>query len=460
MAQRGPAERRRAVVSGTLGSSVEWYDFYLYGVAAAVIFNKQFFPSGTSPYVATLLAFSTYAVGFVARPLGGIIFGHFGDRLGRKRALIVSLLMMGTATFLVGCMPTYATIGAAAPVILTVLRFIQGIGVGGEWAGATLMVTEQVPPERRGFVGGLPQVGVAFGALSSNGLYSIVSTVMGHDAFNSWGWRLPFLFSAVLVATGLYVRLSLMESPVFLEMRGQGKIERLPVLTAVREHPLTILRVAGIRIADIGNYYVWTSFMLSYAVSIGLSQNHILVPTLVVSGLSLLTIPLWGYVSDRIGRRGTIWLGALAMAVIAFPFLWAVQHGNLAVILVTLMVGVNIGRDACYGPQAAYFTELFPAHIRYSGASLGPQLASIFGGCAPLIATALAGPDNTRVGLVAGLVVVMSVVTAVSSAVSRETAIAKTGFDSTLSPVPATAGAPSAASAPPGPHSLRKGDPR
>jgi MFS family permease len=390
--------------------------------------------------VATLLAFSTYAIGFVARPVGAMIFGHFGDRLGRKRALIVSLLMMGGATFLVGVMPTYSAIGFAAPVILTLLRLIQGIGVGGEWAGATLMVTEQTAPERRGFIGGLPQVGVAFGALSSNGLFSIVSALAGHSALESWGWRLPFLFSAVLVVTGLYVRLSLMESPVFMQLRDQGKVERLPLLTALRTQPGTILRVAGIRVADIGNYYVWTSFMLSYAVSIGFTQNVILIPTLVVSGISLLTLPLWGYVSDRIGRRATIWVGAIAMAIISFPFLWAVQHGSIPVVIVLLVVGVNIGRDACYGPQAAYFTELFPAQVRYSGASLGPQLASVFGGCAPLIATALAGPGNTRVGLVAGLVIIMSVVTVIASAATRETAIAKTGFDATV-PRPASADA-------------------
>jgi MFS family permease len=302
------------------------------------------------------------------------------------------------------------------------------------------MVTEQTAPERRGFIGGLPQVGVAFGALSSNGLFSIVSALAGHSALESWGWRLPFLFSAVLVVTGLYVRLSLMESPVFMQLRDQGKVERLPLLTALRTQPGTILRVAGIRVADIGNYYVWTSFMLSYAVSIGFTQNVILIPTLVVSGISLLTLPLWGYVSDRIGRRATIWVGAIAMAIISFPFLWAVQHGSIPVVIVLLVVGVNIGRDACYGPQAAYFTELFPAQVRYSGASLGPQLASVFGGCAPLIATALAGPGNTRVGLVAGLVIIMSVVTVIASAATRETAIAKTGFDATV-PRPASADA-------------------
>lgn len=427
-----PTERRRAVVSGTLGSSIEWYDFYLYGVAAATIFNHQFFPAGTSPYVATLLAFSTYAVGFVARPLGGVVFGHFGDRVGRKKALVVSLLMMGSATCLVGLLPTYASIGILAPLLLTVLRFVQGIGVGGEWAGATLMVTEQAPPRRRGFLGSLPQLGVAFGALSSNGIFSLVAATMSTDQFNAWGWRLPFLFSAVLVMIGLYIRLNMAESPAFKKIAEEGRIEKLPVLTVIRNQPLTILRVAGIRVADIGNYYVWTSFVLAYGVTVGLTNNDILIPTMIASAVSLLTIPMWGAISDRIGRRGSIVIGAIVMALLAYPFFWAVDSHDWMMILLVLVIGINVGRDACYAPQAAYFTEMFPPQVRYSGASVGPQLAAVFGGCAPVIATALAGPDFARTSLVAGLVVVMSLVTLGAAVASRETAAALTGQDTAV----------------------------
>jgi MFS transporter, MHS family, shikimate and dehydroshikimate transport protein len=425
--QRGSAERRRAVISGTLGSSIEWYDFYLYGVAAATIFNHQYFPEGTSAYVGTLLAFSTYAVGFVARPLGGIVFGHFGDRVGRKKALVVSLVMMGAATFLVGLLPTYSTWGVWAPLLLTALRFVQGIGVGGEWAGATLMVTEQAPPRRRGLLGSLPQLGVAFGALTSNGIFGLVGAVMPPEQFDVWGWRLPFLFSAVLVGIGLYIRLNLSESPAFKKVQLEGRIEKLPVLTVLRSQPWTILRVAGIRVADIGNYYVWTSFVLAYAITTGLTKNDILLPTMVVSAISLLTIPMWGAISDRIGRRGTILIGALVMAILAYPFFWAVDSGDWLMVLLVLAIGINIGRDACYAPQAAYFTELFPPQVRYSGASVGPQLAAIFGGCAPLIATALAGADFARISLVALFVVVMSLVTAGAAVAGKETAFADGG---------------------------------
>ncbi|GAA5022662.1 MFS transporter [Actinopolymorpha pittospori] len=432
------AQRRRAVVSSTLGSSIEWYDFYLYGVAAATIFNHQFFPAGTSPYVGTLLAFSTYAVGFLARPLGGLVFGHFGDRVGRKKALVVTILMMGGATFLCGLLPTYAAIGIWAPLALTALRFLQGIGVGGEWGGATLMVTEQSPARRRGLFGALPQLGVAFGALTSNGLFSLISATMDERSFQAWGWRLPFLFSAVLVAIGLYIRLSLAESPAFQQLREEGKIEKKPIVTVLRQQPLTILRVAGIRVADIGNYYVWTSFVLAYAVTIGLSSNDILVPTLIVSAVSLLTIPMWGAISDRLGRRRTIMVGGVVMAALSYPFFWAVDTRNWSLILLVLLIGINLGRDACYAPQAAYFTEMFPAQVRYSGASIGPQLAAVFGGCAPLIATALAGPDFGGIAQVVGLVVVMSLVTFVAALASKETAFALTGRDAAA--VPAAGG--------------------
>jgi MFS transporter, MHS family, shikimate and dehydroshikimate transport protein len=429
-------QRRRAIVSGTLGSSIEWYDFYLYGVAAATIFNRQFFPAGTSVYVGTLLAFSTYAVGFLARPLGAVIFGHFGDRIGRKKALVFSLLLMGTATVVVGLLPTYGSIGIAAPLILTVMRFLQGIGVGGEWAGATLMVTEQTPPERRGFWGSLPQLGVAFGALTANGAFVLASALIPDDQFSSWGWRIPFLISAVLVAVGLYIRLNMAESPAFTAVKESGKIERLPVWQVVRQYPTTILKAGGIRVADVGIYYVWTSFFLAYAVGLGFNKSTVLTPTLVASAIAIATIPMWGFVSDKIGRRPTIMFGAVSMAVLAFPLLWAVNAGVTWLIALLLVLGINIGRDACYAPQAAYFTEMFPPHLRYSGASLGPQLAAIFGGCAPLIATAIAGPDYAGIALVAGLVIVMAVVTFTSALVSKETAYAKVGRDVTLDYLP------------------------
>ncbi|MGV9796955.1 MFS transporter [Mycobacterium sp. NPDC003449] len=430
------AQRRRAIVSGTLGSSIEWYDFYLYGVAAATIFNRQFFPAGTSVYVGTLLAFSTYAVGFVARPLGAIIFGHFGDRIGRKKALVFSLLMMGLATVVVGLLPTYGSIGIAAPLILTLMRFLQGIGVGGEWAGATLMVTEQTPPQRRGFWGSLPQLGVAFGALTANGAFMLTSTLVPDGQFDSWGWRIPFLASAVLIAVGLYIRLNMAESPAFTAVKNSGNIQRRPVLEVVRRYPMTILRAAGIRVADVGIYYVWTSFFLAYAVGLGFDKSTLLTPTLLASAIAIATIPMWGAVSDKIGRRPTIMFGAVVMAILAFPFLWAVDAGAMWLVALLLVLGINIGRDACYAPQAAYFTELFPPHLRYSGASLGPQLAAIFGGCAPLISTALAGPEYAGIALVCGLVIVMAGFTFLSAFVSQETAYAKVGRDVTLDHLP------------------------
>lgn len=422
-------ERKRAITSSVLGSSIEWYDFYLYGVAATLIFNTHFFPEGTSPYVGTLLAFSVYAVGFAARPLGAIIFGHFGDRVGRKNALVVSLVLMGLSTFAVGLLPTYASWGIWASVALTLLRFAQGIGVGGEWAGAVLIVTEQSPAARRGFLGSLPQLGVAFGALAANGAFAFVSAIMPDAAFTVWGWRIPFLVSVVLVAVGTRIRFKLAESPEFMKLRAAGEIQRLPVATAIRTQPWTILKAAGIRIADVGNYYVWTTFALAYGLSLGLHQDEVLVPTLIASAISVLTLPLWGAISDKIGRRASVCIGAAAMAGLAFPFFWAVESGNWVLILLVLVIGINIGRDACAAPLPAYLTELFPRQVRYSGASLGSQLAAVFGGCAPLIATGLAGPGYDRIELVALFAVAMAALTLLAAVTTPETAVSRTGTD-------------------------------
>ena len=417
-----PKMRRRALVSSTLGTCIEWYDFYVYGVAAAIILNVQFFPNA-SPFVGILLSFSTYAIGFAARPIGGIIFAHFGDRLGRKKMLMITLGLMGIGTFLIGVLPTYNTIGIAAPILLVLLRIVQGIGVGGEWGGAALMATEFAPAKRRGFFGSWPQIGVPVGTLLANGAFFIMGGLITPEAFIAWGWRIPFLISIVLVAISFYIRSKVAESPVFEEIKRKGEIEKLPVVKVIKTRPLIILKVVMMRFAENANYYIYTTFLLAYGPAILLEKNSILLATMIMAGLGVFSIPFWGWVSDRWGRRSTVMAGAVTMLVMAFPFFWAVQTGDFFMVLLVLILTCNIGRDLCYSVEPAYFTELFEPKLRYSGASVGPQVAAVFaGGFAPLIATLLIGPEFDRYWLVAVYMVLTSLITLAGAFWSPETA--------------------------------------
>ena len=417
-----PKMRRRALVSSTLGTCIEWYDFYVYGVAAAIILNVQFFPNA-SPFVGILLSFSTYAIGFAARPIGGIIFAHYGDRLGRKKMLMITLGLMGIGTFLIGVLPTYNTIGIAAPILLVLLRIVQGIGVGGEWGGAALMATEFAPAKRRGFFGSWPQIGVPVGTLLANGAFFIMGGLLTPEAFIAWGWRIPFLISIVLVAISFYIRSKVAESPVFEEIKRKGEIEKLPVVKVIKTRPLIILKVVMMRFAENANYYIYTTFLLAYGPAILLEKNSILLATMIMAGLGVFSIPFWGWVSDRWGRRYTVMAGAVTMLVMAFPFFWAVQTGDFFMVLLVLILTCNIGRDLCYSVEPAYFTELFEPKLRYSGASVGPQVAAVFaGGFAPLIATLLIGPEFDRYWLVAVYMVLTSLITLAGAFWSPETA--------------------------------------
>lgn len=414
--------RRRALVSSVLGSCIEWYDFYVCGVAAAIVLNSQFFPQA-SPFVGILLSFSTYAIGFAARPPGGFIFAHYGDRLGRKKMLMVTLALIGSGTFLIGCLPNFAAIGIAAPILLVVLRIIQGIGVGGEWGGAALMATEYAPAARRGFFGSWPQIGVPAGTLLSNGAFFIMGGLLSPEAFMAWGWRIPFLVSILLVVLSFYIRMKVDESPAFEEIKKKGDIEKLPVVTVIRTKPLTTLKVIMMRFAENANYYIYTTFLLAYGPAILLEKNSILLATMIMAGLGIFSIPFWGWVSDRWGRRYTVAAGALTMLLMAFPFFWGVQTGNFLMVLLVLILTCNVGRDLCYSVEPAYFTELFEPKLRYAGASVGPQVAAVFaGGFAPLIATALIGSAFDLYWLVAIYMVATSLITLVGAFWSPETA--------------------------------------
>jgi metabolite-proton symporter len=380
--------RRRAVFASTIGTSIEWYDFFLYGTAAALIFPKLFFP-GSSPFAGVLASFTTQFVGFAARPIGAAIFGHFGDRIGRKATLVSTLLLMGVATILIGCLPGYASIGVFAPILLVVLRILQGIGVGGEWGGSVLLAMEWGDRSRRGLMASMPQLGVPIGLLLSTGVFKLMSAISG-AGLESWGWRVPFLLSVVLVGVGLYVRLRVLESPEFTELRQAKAVVRLPVWEAVRRYPREILCAAFVRMSEQAPFYLFITFVLTYGTKkLGLSQNSLLTYTMVAAGIGLISVPLFGWLSDRIGRRRMYGIGVAATALYAFPYFGLLDTKMSGLVLLGIVVSLVV-HDMQYGPQAALIAESFDSDVRYSAAGIGYHLASVIaGGPAPLIATAI-----------------------------------------------------------------------
>jgi metabolite-proton symporter len=408
------------VVSASLvGTTIEWYDFFLYNSAAALVFNKVFFPTA-DPLTGTLLAFLTYAIGFGARPIGGIVFGHFGDRLGRKRLLVLSLLMMGAATFAIGLLPTYSAIGVAAPLLLTFLRLVQGFALGGEWGGAVLLVSEHGGARRRGFWASWPQCGAPGGSLLSTAVLAILAAAQSDATFLAWGWRIPFLISSVLVVIGLWIRLSVSETPVFLASQREKPV-RAPVLAVLRYNWREVLIAMGARMAENMSYYVITAFILTYiTTALHLSRSTGLNAVLIGSAIHFVTIPLWGALSDRVGRRRVYLLGAIGMGFWAFAFFALLDTKSFWVMTFAVTVGLVL-HGAMYGPQAAFFSELFDTRVRYSGASIGAQFASIAAGAlAPIIAVALLGGLHSTVPI-SLYMVAMCVITVVAVFFARET---------------------------------------
>jgi metabolite-proton symporter len=392
-------QRRRAVLASTVGTTIEWYDFFLYGTAAALIFPKLFFP-GSSPFAGILLAFSTQFVGFAARPIGAAIFGHYGDRVGRKATLVITLMLMGIATFLIGLLPGYDTLGVLAPVLLTLLRIAQGIGVGGEWGGSVLMSMEWGENHKRGLMASWPQLGVPMGLLLSTGMVRIMSGVTSPEAFETWGWRVPFLLSIVLVGIGLYVRLRVMESPQFAEVKKAETVHKQPFIEVLKEHPMEILTSAFVRMAEQAPFYIFITFVLTYGTTIlKMDRNELLNYTLVAAAVGLISVPFFGFLSDKIGRRLMYGIGIVCMALFAFPYFGLLNTKVAALALVAIVVSLIV-HDMMYGPQAALIAESFGTNLRYSGAGLGYQLASVIaGGPAPLIAAAILNATNSSTGI-------------------------------------------------------------
>src|SRR5918912_1409036 len=411
---------RRAVIASTIGTTIEWYDFFLYSTASGLVFARLFFPEN-DPLTGTLNAFGIYFVGFLARPVGAAIFGHYGDRVGRKATLIATLRLLGIATFLVALVPTYETIGIWGAVLLSVLRFVQGVGVGGEWGGSVLMAMEWSKHGRRGFAASWPQFGVPAGLLLANLAVLLFSLISG-PAFLVWGWRIPFLLSLLLVFVGLWIRLGIIETPTFRRLVAEEKVEKQPVLEVLKRHPKEIILSALVRLSEQAPFYIFTSFVFVYGTTaLGFDRNFILLPVLVASALGFIMIPLFGNLSDVFGRKPVYMLGAALTGLYGFVY-FGMLDSRLAVLVFVAIALSLVPHDMQYGPQAAMIAESFPGRVRYSGASIGYQLASVFaGGPAPLIATALYSEYKTGFAI-AGYIAACAIITLIAAALMRERA--------------------------------------
>jgi len=410
---------RRAVLASTVGTAIEWYDFFLYSIVTGLVFASLFFPHA-DPLTGTLEAFAIYAVGFVARPIGAAIFGHYGDRLGRKAALIATLLLMGVATFLVAFVPTYARIGIWGAVILTVLRFVQGIGVGGEWGGSVLLAMEWARTNRhRGFIASWPQFGVPAGLFLSNLVVLALSAISGPQ-FHEWGWRVPFLLSAVLIGVGLYIRLGILETPVFTKLVAERRVERAPVLEAIRRQPREIVLTALCRMGEQAPFYISSAFVFAYGTgTLHMPRNFLLSALLTATVISFFMTPFAGHLSDRFGRKRIYMLGAVLTGIYGFVYFGLLDTRTPTLVFLAIALSL-VPHDLMYGPQAALIAESFSARVRYSGASLGYQLSSVIaGGPAPLIATWLLARYQSGTAI-AVFILFCAIVSLVSTSMLRD----------------------------------------
>jgi MHS family shikimate/dehydroshikimate transporter-like MFS transporter len=417
------ADIRKIAMASAIGCTIEWYDFFLYNTFAALVFNKLFFPS-FDPLVGTMLAFATALVGFIARPIAGVVFGHFGDRVGRKKMLILTLLIMGIGTFLIGLLPTYETIGIWAAALLLVLRIAQGLGVGGEWGGAVLMAVEHAPANRRGFYGSWPQLGVPAGLALATGMVAIFSSLPG-DMFLQWAWRIPFLLSILLVAVGIYIRLKLMETPAFTRVLETRAVSRVPLLDLLRNYRKQILLGMGCRYIEGVAFNIYGVFVITYlATALKVPRTTALLSVTIASVLMLFFIPFFGRLSDTVGRRKVFGTAALLTGLLAFPAFWLMSTAGGSGLLITIAIVIpfSIVYGAVYGPEAALFSELFDTRVRYSGISLIYQFSGIFAsGLTPIIATALLKQNDGQPWLVATYMLIVGVISAVSVWALRET---------------------------------------
>lgn len=416
---KDPREVRRVVAASLIGATIEWYDFFLYGVVAGIVFNKLYFPAD-DPLVATMLAYGTFAVGFISRPLGGVIFGHFGDKLGRKSMLVMTLMIMGLATVLIGLVPTFEQIGIWAPVLLLVLRVAQGIGLGGEWGGAVLMAFEYAPREKRGLYASIPQIGLALGLCMASGVVALLSSMLSDQQFLSWGWRIAFLLSFVLVVVGMYIRLNVMETPEFAKVKQSGAEIKLPIKEVITKYPGNVLAGMGARYIDGVFFNVFGVFSIAYLTqTLKLTRTDALLGVMAAAVVMVVTIPLFGRLSDKIGRTRIYFWGSLLTGLSAFAGFWFMKHsgGDMLLVWLAIIIPFGVFYASVYGPEAALFSELFDARVRYSGISFVYQFSGIFAsGITPIIATWLLQKGNGEPWLICAYVLFAGLVSALSAA--------------------------------------------
>lgn len=391
-------QTRKVLTASLVGSSIEWFDYFLYGTMAALVFNQLFFVN-EDPTVGLMLAYASFALSFFIRPFGGIIFSHIGDRIGRKKTLVITLSLMGFATFAMGLLPTYQAIGVAAPILLITLRLIQGLGIGGEWGGALLLATEYAPPERRGFFGSIPQMGVTIGMVMGT-LALYIMTLLPEAAFMSWGWRVPFILSAFLVVFGLWIRKGIDETPEFKAVQASGEIPKLPIVDTLKYHWREVLIAIGAKVVETAPFYIFGTFVVSYATTnLEFSRTATLAAVMIATVITTILIPIMGSLSDRIGRKKMYVTGSVAMALFAFPYFWMLQQGSVTLLIVATIIGLGIIWAPITAVLGTMFSEIFDAKVRYTGVTLGYQIgAALAGGTAPLVATfLLATFDNSYV---------------------------------------------------------------
>ncbi len=388
-ASQDAKQLRKLVIASVLGNALEWYDFFLYGTAAALVFGPLFFPVGGDPMQGTLLAFSGFAVGFLARPLGGIVFGHIGDRYSRKMTLIMTLTLMGATTFIIGLLPVYAQIGIWAPVSLITLRFLQGVASGGEWGGGVLMLSENAPSSRRGYFTAWSQMGVSGGFVLSAFAFYLVQKLPEEDLM-SWGWRVPFLLSILIFLVGVYIRKNIRESKAFSQAKPETKHEKIPLMVLIREHPKALLQAIALRLPENGASYIFFTFSVVYAKHIGIGTGEIISAVTLAMLVEFFSILFWGALSDRIGLKPVYYIGVIGLLVMAFPFFWLLSTGDYGWIMLAMFLGLPFCHGAMIGTQPCIMSDLFPVRVRYSGLALGHEVGSIFsGGLGPMLAVAL-----------------------------------------------------------------------
>ncbi|WP_051172314.1 MFS transporter [Microbacterium indicum] len=419
-AAASPAMKRRVLLSAFAGTTIEWYDFYLYGTAAALVFNVQFFPT-QSEFASTIASFASLAVGFLARPVGGIVAGHLGDRIGRKALLVASLLIMGIASTLIGLLPNYDVLGWWAAAALVALRLVQGFAAGAEWGGSALLSVEHAPPARRGLFGSFTQIGSAAGMLLATAAFVLVQAATTDEQFAAFGWRIPFLLSALLVALGLWVRLGVADAPEFQDVKDRGETRRMPVVEIFAHHWRPLLVTIFQRVAQNSVYFLITVYMLSYLASTRGDDQAGTVAVMIASAVGLATGPFWGWLSDRVGRKPVTAFGFIAIAVFGWVFFAFLTSGDLALLPIVVIFGMNIAHDAVYGPQAAWFAEQFPVEVRYSGVNLGYQLGSVIGGgIMPLVAALLYAAGGETPWLICGYLTFLCVLSGTATLLARD----------------------------------------